>query len=154
MQMQETYTYAQVVTLRDCQVLYQNKEWRGGRKFLKRSKRSATVLFETVYREWVPVNYPASDVRVDGIRLEFIDKWSFTNPNSPFKSNYVNFRLFDSISNEYFVNDALALEFGLSQVPVLQFSTEKEAKDCALKYKTACIQVHRFEGNEFIEIIL
>lgn len=83
----EFYTDQEAKKLRDCEVLQSDYiTWSNGRKFLRRGRGTAKVLTPFKEDQWIPVTYSCGKVKVDGQVLQYIPKYSFTNPKNPFKS--------------------------------------------------------------------
>lgn len=83
-----TYTDEEVVKLklRDCEVLHNYTEWRQGWKFLRRGRATATVLVKMKEGGWLATCRRISDVKVDGIVLQYLSWYEFTNGKNPFKT--------------------------------------------------------------------
>jgi hypothetical protein len=79
------YTDAEVAKLMDCEVLYNYTEWRTGHKFLKRGRKSVTVLAPYRKDQWMAISRSCFDVKINGVRLDYMSRYEFTNPKQPFK---------------------------------------------------------------------
>lgn len=78
------YTDDEAKGLLDCEVLYSYTEWRNNHKFLKRGQNQVTVLAPYRENQWLAIKRNPNDVRINGKQLEYIGKYSFTNPKQPF----------------------------------------------------------------------
>ena len=82
----KTITEDQFQKLTDCEVLQSDYITYRPAKFYNRGLKYVNIAIKNPNGEILICSYSCDRIRVNGIELKYISRYSFTNPKNPFKN--------------------------------------------------------------------